>query len=189
MEDRDKTLSTFRNTKGGAVLFCYGDAGVGLNLQFCRTIVNFDIPWNPMKLEQRIGRIQRYGSSEELKRQGFSNEIFILNLIHENTIEETIHKSCLAVLELVTDVIGKLEVILGHVGDEYEIRALIGNAFLARDVSVEIESESEETEFQEKLVSAEAHLRSKIEKAINITEESLEDEVLDFAVDPDISEF
>src|SRR5699024_3834515 len=53
----------------------------GINLQFCHHLINYDLPWNPMKLEQRIGRIHRYGQA---------NDVHIYNLSIKNTIEEHI---------------------------------------------------------------------------------------------------
>ena len=53
-------------------------AGEGINLQFCSLMVNYDIPWNPNRLEQRMGRIHRYGQTRE---------VYIWNLIAEDTRE------------------------------------------------------------------------------------------------------
>ena len=58
-------------------------AGEGINLQFCHLMINYDIPWNPNRLEQRMGRVHRYG-------QKF--EVFVYNLIAQDTIEGRIFK-------------------------------------------------------------------------------------------------
>jgi len=79
--DRD-TRSTaqayFKDPDGAQILVATDAAGEGINLQFCRLMVNYDIPWNPNRLEQRMGRIHRYG-------QKYSVRIF--NLVAEDTRE------------------------------------------------------------------------------------------------------
>ena len=83
-------------------------AGEGINLQFCSLMINYDVPWNPTRLEQRMGRIHRYGQR---------NEVHIYNLIASNTREGAVLGRILEKLELmrkhlgrerVYDVIGKL---------------------------------------------------------------------------------
>ena len=54
----------------------------GLDLQFCKTLINYDLPWNPMKVEQRIGRVDRFGQE--------SDYVTIRNFVHENTIDDRI---------------------------------------------------------------------------------------------------
>ena len=53
-------------------------AGEGINLQFCRYLINWDIPWNPNRLEQRMGRIHRYGQQDD---------VWVYNLVAQNTRE------------------------------------------------------------------------------------------------------
>ena len=59
--DRDQLLRDFADTQGPCVLLTSEVGGEGLDLQFCRTLINYDLPWNPMRVEQRIGRIDRIG--------------------------------------------------------------------------------------------------------------------------------
>ena len=61
------------------VLLCTESGGEGRNLQFCNTLINFDMPWNPMAIEQRIGRIDRIGQTRE---------VFVFNLVTRGTIED-----------------------------------------------------------------------------------------------------
>ena len=61
------------------VLIATEAGGEGINLQFCHHVINYDLPWNPMKLEQRIGRVHRLGQE---------HDVHIYNLAIENTIEE-----------------------------------------------------------------------------------------------------
>ncbi|WAA11441.1 DEAD/DEAH box helicase [Fervidibacillus halotolerans] len=77
--------------------------GEGINLQFCNHMINFDLPWNPMKLEQRIGRIHRLGQQKD---------VFIYNFAVKNTVEEQILKLLYEKINLFERVIGELDEIL-----------------------------------------------------------------------------
>ena len=79
----------------------------GLDYQFCDAMVNYDLPWNPMKIEQRIGRIDRRGQKNE--------SVVIYNLITENTIEEDIYDRCLNRIGVFESSIGECEEILGEI--------------------------------------------------------------------------
>lgn len=85
------------------VLIATEAAGEGINLQFCNHLVNYDLPWNPMRLEQRIGRIHRFGQNKD---------VFIYNFAIKNTVEERILKLLYEKIELFEAVIGKLDHIL-----------------------------------------------------------------------------
>ena len=80
-------------------------ASEGVDLQFARVLVNYDLPWNPMRLEQRIGRLDRLGQHAE--------KISIINLFVENTIEERILERLYERIGIFTQSIGDLEPILG----------------------------------------------------------------------------
>lgn len=82
----------------------------GLDYQFCDTIVNYDLPWNPMRIEQRIGRIDRRGQK--------SPKIFIYNLITEGTIDADIYTRCLYRIGIFENSIGDSEEILGEITTE-----------------------------------------------------------------------
>lgn len=80
--------------QGGArIMVCTDAAGEGINLQFCWVMANYDVPWNPARLEQRMGRIHRYGQRH--------SEVFILNLIAGKTREGKVVKVLLDKLELI----------------------------------------------------------------------------------------
>lgn len=76
----------------------------GLNLQFCHTLLNFDLPWNPMRVEQRIGRLHRLGQR---------NPVTILNLAFDNTIEMYLLELLGRKIRLFELVVGELDAILG----------------------------------------------------------------------------
>ena len=77
--------------------------GEGINLQFCRHIINYDMPWNPMRIEQRIGRVHRLGQKHDVNIYNFSTqdtiEEYILSLLHEK-------------IDMFRMVIGEMETIL-----------------------------------------------------------------------------
>ncbi len=77
--------------------------GEGINLQFCRYVINYDLPWNPMRIEQRIGRIHRLGQTEDVR---------IFNFAARETIEEHILKLLYEKINLFERVIGELDEIL-----------------------------------------------------------------------------
>ncbi len=82
----------------------------GLDYQFCDALVNYDIPWNPMRIEQRIGRIDRYGQKSE--------KVLIYNFITPGTIDATIYTRCLWRIGVFHQAIGGSEEILGTITKE-----------------------------------------------------------------------
>lgn len=97
LEDRIKAESVFKNET--QVLVATEAAGEGINLQFCHLMLNYDIPWNPNRLEQRMGRIHRYGQHEE---------VYVFNLVAEDTREGMV----------VNKVFQKIEEIKRAMGDD-----------------------------------------------------------------------
>ena len=85
------------------VLIATEAGGEGINLQFCHHIINFDLPWNPMRLEQRIGRIHRLGQEKDVK---------IYNFAIKGTVEEHVLKLLYEKIHLFEKVIGELDDIL-----------------------------------------------------------------------------
>ena len=91
---RDEEVDRFRKPmeKGGArFLVCTDAAGEGINLQFCWIMINYDVPWNPARLEQRMGRIHRYGQKHD--------PVVIMNLVAPSTREGKVLKVLLDKLE------------------------------------------------------------------------------------------
>ena len=111
-QERERQVEFFRRsvTEGGASYLVATDAaGEGINLQFCWLMVNYDIPWNPARLEQRMGRIHRYGQKHD--------PVVIVNLVAGNTREGRVLKTLLDKLEAIRrqlqsdkvfDVVGRL---------------------------------------------------------------------------------
>ncbi|PWW30535.1 helicase-like protein [Cytobacillus oceanisediminis] len=89
--------------KNAQVLIATEAGGEGINLQFCNHIINFDLPWNPMRLEQRIGRIHRLGQEKD---------VMIYNFATKDTVEEHVLKLLYEKINLFEKVIGDLDDIL-----------------------------------------------------------------------------
>ena len=87
---REKQVEFFRDLNGAKYLVATDAAGEGINLQFCRLMVNYDIPWNPARLEQRMGRIHRYKQTRT---------VVLLNLVAQDTREGRVLKVLLDKLE------------------------------------------------------------------------------------------
>ncbi len=102
--ERDALIDWFQTAKP-RVLVSTEAGGQGLNLQFCHRLLNFDLPWNPMRIEQRIGRLHRMGQQHPVE---------IFNLYSIGTIEEDILRLLHEKIDLFRHVIGELDVILRH---------------------------------------------------------------------------
>ena len=81
----------FRDPAGAQVMVATEAAGEGINLQFCHLMINYDLPWNPARLEQRMGRIHRYGQKHD--------PVVIMNLVAPSTREGKVLKVLLDKLE------------------------------------------------------------------------------------------
>ena len=84
--------------------------GEGLDIQFCDLLINYDLPWNPMRIEQRIGRIDRYGQRSE--------SVAIVNLVTPGTVDADIYERCLMRIGLFHHAVGGSEEILGEITRE-----------------------------------------------------------------------
>jgi hypothetical protein len=82
----------------------------GLDYQFCDTMVNYDLPWNPMRIEQRIGRIDRRGQKSEVVK--------IYNMITEDTIDAVVYDRCLSKIGVFEASIGDCSEILGDISEQ-----------------------------------------------------------------------
>lgn len=102
-EDRAELIADFRGSKF-EVMLASRVASEGLDFEFCSAVVNYDLPWNPMEVEQRIGRIDRFGQPEQ--------KIFILNFHTPGTIETDIIERVHERIGVFTSSIGELEPIL-----------------------------------------------------------------------------
>ena len=102
---RDDAKRRFREGQAD-VLVCTDAAAEGLNFQFCGAMVNFDMPWNPMRVEQRIGRIDRLGQQNAIIR--------IVNLHYDDTVETDVYRALRNRIGLFESVVGRLQPILSQ---------------------------------------------------------------------------
>lgn len=103
-EERFKRIEQFRNVKNFTVLLSSEVGSEGLDMQFCNAMVNYDLPWNPMVVEQRIGRIDRFGQKSE--------KVHIYNLVVKDSIQVDIYSRLLDRIGIFKNCIGDLEAIL-----------------------------------------------------------------------------
>ena len=104
--DKYEVMERFKSPQGPSVLLASEVASEGVDLQFSRVVVNYDLPWNPMKVEQRIGRIDRLGQP--------SPKITIWNLFYADTIDARIYDRLYLRLGVFEYALGGLEAILGE---------------------------------------------------------------------------
>ncbi len=113
---RGEIMGEFEETVGRKVLLTSEIGGEGLDLQFCRILINYDLPWNPMRVEQRIGRIDRIGQK--------APTVEVFSLICEDTIEAKIYTRLYERLNLIEQTLGGFEPILGDLVRTLEGRLL-----------------------------------------------------------------
>ena len=104
---KDEVIQRFEQS--AQVMLSTEAAGEGRNLQFCRLMLNFDLPWNPQRIEQRVGRIHRVGQTRPVE---------VFNLSAEGTVEDYILEILDDKLNMFELVIGETDMILGHLEDE-----------------------------------------------------------------------
>ncbi len=121
--DKENAIGAFRDEV--PVLLSTESAGEGRNLQFCHVMVNVDLPWNPMQIEQRLGRLHRVGQD---------HDVLLTNLVARGTIEQRILHVLEAKINLFELVVGELDMILGRVDDDFDFESSVFDAYVgARD--------------------------------------------------------
>ena len=111
-KNRQQLIDRFRTEKEIKVFLSSQVGTEGVDLQFCNAIVNYDLPWNPMVVEQRIGRIDRIGQKEEI--------LHVYTLVLKGTIEQQIHQRLLERINVFKESVGDLESILAEEGTSLE---------------------------------------------------------------------
>ncbi|MGH3709404.1 MAG: DEAD/DEAH box helicase [Pseudonocardiaceae bacterium] len=117
--DKDAAVSSFRDDV--PVLLSTESAGEGRNLQFCHVMINMDLPWNPMQIEQRLGRLHRVGQD---------HDVLLVNLVSRGTIEERILHVLESKINLFELVVGELDMILGRVTDDFDFETSVFTAYV-----------------------------------------------------------
>ncbi len=108
IDERIKAEKIFRDETD--VMVATEAAGEGINLQFCHIMINYDIPWNPNRLEQRMGRIHRYGQQKD---------VYIFNLVAKDTLEGKVLAKLFDKLEEIRDKLGS-DRVFDVIGDVFE---------------------------------------------------------------------
>lgn len=116
---KDEQIKSFREEKD--VLVSTEIGGEGRNLQFCHQMINYDLPWNPMKIEQRIGRIHRIGQEKE---------VMIYNLCAKESVEDYILEVLDKKINMFEMVIGEIDMILGRIKGEQEFSEMVYDIWL-----------------------------------------------------------
>ncbi len=133
-QQREEQVALFRKpvAEGGATYMIATDAaGEGINLQVCWLMVNYDIPWNPARLEQRMGRIHRYGQKKE--------RVCILNLVAGKTREGRVMKTLLEKMERIRKELGTDKVfdVIGQLFEGVSMRTYMEQVLTADPATIE----------------------------------------------------
>jgi SNF2 family DNA or RNA helicase len=126
--EKDAAVARFRDEAD--VLLSTGSGGEGRNLQFASTVINFDLPWNPMRLEQRVGRVHRIGQTRE---------VFVFNFCQAGTIEEQLLRVLHDKINMFELVVGEMDTILGILDEDRDFSDLVLDLWLSARPSGRVE--------------------------------------------------
>ena len=116
---KENIKTAFREHKEIKILLCTESASEGLNLQTCGVLINYDMPWNPMRVEQRIGRIDRIGQVYP--------RVWVRNYFYDQTVEATIYQRLDDRIGSFENVVGELQPILSRVARAIESAVMAGD--------------------------------------------------------------
>jgi len=114
VQEKEKSINSFQEKT--RVLISSEIGGEGKNLHFCNTMINYDLPWNPMRIEQRIGRLHRIGQKRD---------VFIFNLSAEGTVEDYLLDILDKKINMFELVLGEMDMILGNLNDSRDFSEVI----------------------------------------------------------------
>ncbi len=128
-KERERQVEQFRKDDGAQYLIATDAAGEGINLQFCWLMVNYDIPWNPARLEQRMGRIHRYKQKHD--------PVIIVNLVAGKTREGRVQATQLRKLEAMRRELGSDKVfdVIGRTYENISMTALMAQCLTEEGAS------------------------------------------------------
>ncbi len=112
------------------MLLSTGAGGEGRNLQFANTIVNFDLPWNPMRIEQRVGRVHRIGQT---------HDVFVFNFCQEGSVEEQLLRVLHDKINMFELVVGEMDAILGTLEDSRDFAEIVMDLWISGRESGQVE--------------------------------------------------
>lgn len=125
-DQKDASIAAFRDGHGPQVLISTEAGGEGRNFQFCHILINYDLPWNPMKVEQRIGRLDRIGQQHAVN---------VFNFHVKGTIEGRILEVLERRINIFEEAVGSLDPILGEA--EADIRKALKLAREKRNAAID----------------------------------------------------
>ena len=130
---REEQVEFFRDPNGAQYLVATDAAGEGINLQFCWLMVNYDIPWNPARLEQRMGRIHRYKQTQT---------VVLLNLVAKDTREGRVLKVLLEKMQRMRDELNDDKVfdVIGQQFSQISLKELITKAITENQTEASIDT-------------------------------------------------
>ena len=131
--EREEQVEFFRDPNGAQYLVATDAAGEGINLQFCWLMVNYDIPWNPARLEQRMGRIHRYKQT---------HTVVLLNLVAEDTREGRVLKVLLEKMQKMREELNDDKVfdVIGQQFSQISLKELITKAITENQTDASIQA-------------------------------------------------
>lgn len=181
IKDRADVISEFKDNLKVNVLLSSEVGSEGIDLQFSRTVINYDLPWNPMKVEQRIGRVDRMGQESQF--------VTVVNLLHKNTVDEKIYSRLYERLRLCEEALGGFESVLGEVIAKLTPDLLLGT-LNEEQIDNQLEQTRQalqnkkifETELEDKASSLIAHSDHILESIRNVRQQSRWIEVDDLAL-------
>jgi len=159
-QEKEEQVQAF--ARQARVLVSTETGSEGRNLQFCQVMVNYDLPWNPMRIEQRIGRIHRLGQNQD---------VFIYNLSARGTVESYILDLLDAKINMFQLVVGELDMILGNLKEKKDFETLVMEIWSGAESEGELEKNMQD--LGEQLARAKEHY-----EAVKAVDERLLGELL-----------
>lgn len=132
-EEKEAAIESFRGP--AEILISTEAGGEGRNLQFCSILINYDLPWSPLKIEQRIGRLHRFGQK---------SDVHVCNFSTRDTVAERVLEVLEKKLKLFEESIGEPDVMLGSIEEEIGLEALIMDIAAGRKSRREAEKDIDE---------------------------------------------
>ena len=174
-EERERLRERFRKPSAdpdALDIFFSSEVGCeGLDYEFCDRMVNYDIPWNPMRLEQRIGRIDRFGQQ--------SQKVLIFNFVTPGTVEERIFFRCFDRLGIFRDTIGDCEEVLDEQAVMEQLLEVARNPNLTPEQADEKARQISDNAFR--LIEEQRHLEAEGGSLLGL-DQALTEEVTDIDV-------
>ncbi len=131
-DEKERAMARFRDE--AQILISTEAGGEGRNMQFCNILINYDLPWSPLKIEQRIGRLHRFGQPDD---------VYIYNFSTKDTVAERVLEILERKLRLFEESIGSPDVLLGQIEDELKLGSLFMEMAAGLRSNASVDSEVE----------------------------------------------